>query len=100
MTSNDWAVRHGQAVVNPTPVEQPIVDLITAASAYIGQQEATFGKPWRDYVLGEGVAQILEGLRELLNGEIGRLDAGTCDMLICDMARRIGWDLDTSDWAE
>ena len=43
-----------------------------------------------DGVCGEGWAKIGEGLRVLLVGEIGGLDAGTVDSYILDTARNEG----------
>lgn len=45
-----------------------------------------------DAVLGESWLEIMRGLRGLLNGELGGLDGGTCDKLICDMLRLEGID--------
>jgi hypothetical protein len=88
-----WARGNFTAATFPsTEHEQAIVTLCDGLCRYIHAQ------PDMDYVLGEGLAQIIEGIRVLLNGDLGRLDGGTVDAWLCYAAEEIGWDLDLSEW--
>lgn len=93
--------RHNAAIIRPLDNEAPIVSLIFAIEGYVSQAEDWNGceeGEWRDYVLGAGVGTMLDGFRVLLNGDLGRLDGGTLDAWVCDIAARIGYDTDTSEW--
>ena len=87
----------GEAIDN----EEPIVSILLAIDGYIGQAEDSNGVEegeWRDYILGgQGIGQMIDAARTLLNGDLGRLDAGTCDAYLCDLAERIGYDLDMGE---
>ncbi len=93
-----WQRRHNEALLRPNRVEQPIIALIGAITSYVQAQEIAAGGIWLDYVLGQGVVDLLDGFRTLLNGDLQRLDAGTLDAWACGMAARIGWDIDRSRW--
>jgi hypothetical protein len=93
--TNDWKTRHDTAWRVPNRTETPIVNMIRAVDAYITWQEVQYGTPWRDWVLGPGVGDLLEGIRTLLNGDLGRLDGGTLDAMLVDLAIRTGYDLNT-----
>lgn len=92
---NQWGHRHTVGFKNhfvPTHEHQPlheagIVHLIRGwaeyADAHFHRFESTIGE---DSVLGEEWAQIGSALRGLLNGELGRLDGGTLDGLILEIA--------------
>jgi len=54
---------------------------IQYAEEHQKQYESTIGE---DGVLGPAWAQIGDGIRQLLNGDLGRLDAGTLDSIIND----------------
>ena len=85
-----WAKRNFTAAAFPSlPQEEAIVALCDGVKWYLDTLDGE-----SDYVLGAGVGQIIEGIRVLLNGDIGRLDAGTVDAWLCDAALAAGWDLD------
>lgn len=94
----EWIARHVNALVSPTPMEEPMVDLMTGLLKYVTQYEVMYGSDGMDYVLGAGVGQVIDGLRVLLNGDLGRLDAGTLDEVLLGLAERAGWDADRSEW--
>ena len=96
VTSLDpWEVRHNNAVTCPTPTEAILISMIQSVALYIRQQESVIDEPWFDYVLGVGIGEIIGGIRVLLNGDIGRLDGGTLDSVLWDLAARSSFDLDT-----
>jgi hypothetical protein len=98
---HSWMGRHNAAVIRPIDNEAPIVSILFAIDNYIGQAEDWNGVEegeWRDYILGgQGIGQMIDAARTLLNGDLGRLDAGTCDAYLCDLAERIGYDLDVME---
>ena len=87
-----WAQSHDRAVRNPkTDGEVAIVGLAAAihnAAAWIDGPDAV-GTP--------AVGALIEGFRTLLNYDLGRLDAGTCEGFAWKAARRVGWDLDREE---
>lgn len=93
-----WRYRHNRALQDPEGPEVGIVLLRRAIGQYVIEAElagANSPGEWRDYVLGPEVGKLLSAFRGLLNGEVGRLDAGTLDMWARGMADRIGYDLGT-----
>lgn len=58
------------------------------ADAHKSRYESDIGQ---DYVLGPHWEAVGKGLLGLLNGDIGRLDAGTCDRVIKDSLHRAGF---------
>jgi hypothetical protein len=94
--NRQWVERHLSALEHPTPQEAAIIEMARGIDSYIS---VWYGVSGRDYVLGESLAQMIEGWRGLLNGDLGRLDAGTLDAWACRAASRIGWDLDSGTWA-
>ena len=92
MISTDWKARHELAMRSPLGSERPIVQMIDGLKSYALAHQTRFG--WnleRDYVLGPAWLQMVKGLRELLNGDLGRLDGGTVDAAIVDMAHKAGF---------
>lgn len=59
------------------------------ADAYERHFDAKIGS---DGVSGDAWLDILKGIRALLNGETGRLDCGTVDGLLFDMAHYVGFE--------
>ncbi len=81
-----WADRHLRALEFPQKEEVPIVRLLQALLYYCKCHESSNDSYiLADYVLGDGVSKIAEGIRILLNGERRRLDCGTIDSLLCDL---------------
>jgi hypothetical protein len=46
-----------------------------------------------DGVLGDAWAEVLKGCRTLLNGDLGGLDGGTLDSILCKMAEANGYEV-------
>lgn len=95
-----WEIRHNQAVTCPTPNEAILISMIQSVDLYIRQAEVDADLPWYDYVLGVGIGEIIGGIRTLLNGDIGRLDGGTLDSVLCSLAERASFDLDVMEMAK
>jgi hypothetical protein len=90
-----WQTRHMHALAAPRNAEGPIVALLSAwalyADYYAQKLDTGVGA---DYVLGPAWAQIGDGIRQLLNGETGRLDCGTLDGFLCDTLGAEGFNPD------
>lgn len=83
--SDEWKKRHSSAWQSPIGIETPIVGLIKAWSQYNTYHAAEYGSPvGDDGFLGPAWIEIGRGIRTLLNGSLGRLDAGTLDSFIYD----------------
>lgn len=90
-----WQERHLRACESPaTSSERAIVSLCDGVTEYLSGQDPDDDGVWLDYVLSPGVGSILVGIRALLNGDLGRLDAGTVDTFLMRVAEQIGWDMD------
>lgn len=77
---NFWRIRHNQAVRHPEGFEFAICYLLEGLEAYSKTHKQRYGSDvGHDGVLADGIADIAKGIRTLLNGELGRLDAGTLD---------------------
>lgn len=89
---DQWRELHDKAMRYPNRTEKPIVRLYEAINLYL---EAT---DWDgEWFLDQYVASLLEGFRGLLNGPIGRLDAGTLDGWVCDAMYEVHFNPDTSE---
>lgn len=90
---NRWGERHVEAFRAARRFELPIVRLITAAAQYADAHFLAYeSRIGQDGVLGDAWLQIIKSIRELLNGEIGRLDGGVTDRLLCDMLELEGFE--------
>jgi len=91
--NTQWIGRHVAAVQDPRLHERPIVSLIEAwlmyADSHQERFESTIGD---DQFLGPEWAKIGASLRELLNGDLGRLDGGTLDGVLYDTLKAEGFD--------
>lgn len=79
-----WQDRHDEAVSSPkVGFERAIAQMLKGWQEYAHtvkrRYESQIGK---DYVLGPEWEAIGKGIEGLLNGELGRLDAGTLDSFI------------------
>lgn len=87
-----WIDGHRLAMTMPIGFETAIVQLIHGAAKYADEHyqrhESLIGE---DGILGPAWLDILKGIRTLLNGETGRLDCGTIDGLLLDMAANCGF---------
>jgi hypothetical protein len=96
-TGADWLRRHRSAVTDPTSeferaLGQMIAGWLRYADACHSRYESGIGD---DGVLGPHWAALGAALRGLLNGEMGRLDGGTLDGLLCRTLQQEGFDPDT-----
>lgn len=87
---NFWRVNHNDAVRNPLHgFETAILTLLDGLEEYRFRHQTRYDEGVEnDYVLAEGVADIARGIRTLLNGEHGRLDAGTIDGYLVALLQR------------
>jgi hypothetical protein len=95
-----WAERHARAWPDSS-----IGRLTTAAVCYADDHRKRYGgdagdqypsQLGSDYVLGDAWFQIVDGIRTLLNGDLGGLDGGLCDALLVALLEGEGFDVDTS----
>ncbi len=87
---HSWIENHisGFTDVSPMPQEAVFIHTLRALEFYLQWHLGNFGNHiGNDYVMVEGVRSILEGLETFLNGELGRLDAGTVSNLIWELRR-------------
>lgn len=79
----DWRVNHLNALERPKEFEYPIVyglhAWLTYADSHQTRYESGIGE---DGVLGPAWESWGRALRELLNGDCGRLDCGTLDTIL------------------
>lgn len=76
--------------------EAALVPMIVGAARYADEHAARYESViGDDGVLGPHFKDILTGLRGLLNGQLGQLDGGTLDGILCDIAAATGVDLDS-----
>ncbi len=76
----EWATRHRKALSTPNSVESGIVSLIRGWLSYADGFREQQGSPiGTDYVAGPEWLAIGKSLEQLLNFELGRLDAGALD---------------------
>lgn len=82
---------HGQAAMFPEAGhEKAVRDLCLALEAYVNASVLISGDAV-DGVLSDGLGGIVEGIRVLLNGDIGRFDGGTISSFLDYIANEIGW---------
>lgn len=88
-----WGTRHCAAYQRRP--RHPVCLLIDAAAVYADAHQRRFeSRIGDDGVLGPEWAQIVRGIRGLLNGELGALDGGTLDSILCDMLDAEGLEVD------
>ncbi len=87
-----WGVRHITAWERD---RHPIRDMIVALAMYADGHQEEFRNPLgEDGVLGPAWRQAVTGVRQLLNGNLGQLDAGTLDRMLVGMLEKEGFDAD------
>ena len=102
-----WKSRHLTAIAEPlgtvygpdTPTQERAMVLMLRgwleyAQAHTKNFDSNIGD---DHVLGDEWFKIGEALRRLLNGELGRLDAGTLDTIIADNLAEQGFDTEMGE---
>ena len=91
-----YRYQHCEALNSPNKFEQPIIHIANGLDQYAEQHKARYESPiGDDSVLGEYFKQIAEGLLGLLNGECGRLDCGSMDVAIREIASENNVELDS-----
>jgi len=89
----EWRNRHKAALTLARGSERGVLSLFKGWLLYADQHKQRFeSKVGDDYVLGPQWVKIGLALRELLNGELGRLDSGTLDAGILDTLSAEGFD--------
>lgn len=90
--NNQWGKRHANAFCLPKAGEWGIVSFFWALADYADDYQDRFDGPvGNDGVLGESWLKIMREVRNLLNGDLGRLDGGTLDSLLFAMGREAGF---------
>ena len=96
-----WKTRHDSAIglARPSgvrkPFETPIAGMLHLWAQYAADHKAEYDALiGDDYVIGPAWEAIGDGIRELLNGQTGRLDCGTLDAFILDTMRENGVDVE------
>lgn len=92
MTATDWKRRHEQAFDAPRgEFERALVDLYNGLQQYAEGYRDRFGSEiGDDGVLGPEWVAIARAFIGLLNGDTGRLDAGTLDKWVREIAQNAG----------
>jgi hypothetical protein len=82
-----YRARHYQATGLPMGFEGPIIRMLRALADYVDAYRTEWPdlRLGNDCVLGEAWAEMLRGFRDLLNGNLGRLDGGALDAAVCDL---------------
>lgn len=84
-----WQKRHFNAWHREV---SPVVGLAKALARYAEEHQRRFDSPLADnYVLGAAWLDALRATRQLLNGDLGSLDGGTCDATLYGIARMAGF---------
>ena len=86
-----WRIAHAAAWSSPTGDERAVVGLCVLADLLSRQHS-------EDYVMREGVADIIKGTIVLLDGPTGRLDCGLLSEHLRKCADRIDFDLDVEEF--
>jgi hypothetical protein len=87
-----WQKQHSKALLSPEGFEVPIVGLANSLTTYMFEHEFRYGSSIaEDYVLGPQFLKAAKALRELLNGDTGRLDGGRMDSSIRRMLFAAGF---------
>ena len=91
---SNWKTRHNAAMAAPsTPEEKRMVRVMgTVRLLADDMQDDGYGIP-------EVLIPAIRAARNLLNYELGALDAGTLDRELYAIAEASGWDLDLDCWA-
>src|SRR3990167_5950262 len=91
--AKEWGNRHLSAIRNPNKSEAGIVGMLRAWLEYADQHKARFESGiGEDRFLGPEWATMGKSLRTLLNDELGRLDGGTLDSIICEALTAEGFN--------
>ena len=94
-----WKTRHNVAIRAfasgaGTPAERGILSLFAGLDALARAGVATREPFGVQHVWGP----LIDGARDALNFDLGRLDGGTLDSFLCDLSARVGRDSDTGEF--
>jgi hypothetical protein len=79
-------------MTDPNGIESPIINLLKVLDTYERNHVTRYDSAIaNDYALGAAWLEIAKSARTLLNGELGRLDAGTLDGILLDMIVTAGF---------
>lgn len=90
----NWKDAHDCARYYPRPgIETAMAIMLDGVTEFVAAYRDRYEAPIsEDAILGdEGIARILLGLRTLLDGELGRLDAGSLGDEIASIVVNAGW---------
>lgn len=83
--TQEWALRHVNATYNPQGPEGAVLTLLKGWIEYAQWHESRYEGPITDdYYLGTQWVRVGHAIKELLNGDTGRLDCGTLSEIIED----------------
>lgn len=98
---NQWGKRHAAAWNLPRGNEVGIVNLIRAIGRYADLHENGYHSRIGDDSFGAPIwIEMIRSARQLLNFDIGRLDGGTLDSLLCNMLKLEGYDSEGNQLGE
>lgn len=87
--ASGWQERHFYAWHREA---SPVVSLVKALARYAEQHCRRYDSPLADDpIMGQAWLDALKATRELLGGELGALDAGTCDATIVAVGSMAGF---------
>jgi len=91
--SQQYLIRHHEALQNPRGIERPITMLREGLLLYAMEYAERFEgcEIGQDHVIGESWLDMARGYLGLLNCETGRLDCGTLDGELRRWAVRFGF---------
>lgn len=88
-------LNHTEAVKKPTKFEAPLLAILRGLADYADTHETKYGAPIRnDHYTGEQWLDALRGVKGFLTCELNRLDGGTLDGAIRELASAAGLDPD------
>lgn len=96
MANVTWTSRHHSAMTSPKPgFEKALVTLAQGLELYAAAHQEAYDSPiGDDGVLGAEWLDMAKSLIGLLNGEAGRIDCGTFESMIRNLAANNGFDRD------
>jgi hypothetical protein len=79
----DWRSRHDSAILAPSAIEAPLVEMLRGWYQYAQIHEAYYGSVLgEDSILGAAWLSMASQFLHMFNGHLGRLDGGVLDRFI------------------
>jgi len=89
-----WAKRHNFAIDHQKGTEN-VINILRAIEAYACEHHRQQGRTvGNDYYFGPIFEDMLSNFRQLLSGDLGRLDGATIDSAVFQLAKEHDLDLD------